>query len=89
MSADNKSTTSSNTEERIVFIYNHLGNLITKYYLTDLVLEENVNRVVFNINTGNHWLINKVRKNHYYVIWRALANEMDNHADTHCFKANF
>ena len=50
---------------------------------------ENVKRAVFNINTGDHRIINKVHKNQDKVIWRASETEMENHADTHCFGANF
>ena len=44
---------------------------------------------VFNINTGDSQIINKVHKNKDKVIWRASATEMDNHAGTHCFGENF
>ena len=70
-------------------IYDHLGNLVTKYWLVDLVYEENVKRAVFNINTCGRRINNKVHKNQYRVIWRELATEMDNRADTHCSGDNF
>ena len=70
-------------------IYDHLWNLVTRNLLAYLFPEENVNRAVFNINTGNLQIINKVHTNQDKVIWRASATEMDNHADTHCFGANF
>ena len=66
-------------------IYSHLGDFVTMTSLADLVPEENVNRYVFNINICNCRVINKVHKNQDKVVWRALANEMYNHADTHCF----
>ena len=69
-------------------IYDRLGSLITKTLLADLFLEVNVNRVVFNINTGNFQIVNKVHKIQDGVIWRASATEMNNHADTHYFEAN-
>ena len=70
-------------------IYDDLWNLVTRNLLAYLFPEENVNRAVFNINTGNLQIINKVHTNQDKVIWRASATEMDNHADTHCFGANF
>ena len=70
-------------------IYDHLGNLVTKTLIADLFPEENLKRAVFNINTGERRIINKLHKDQYKVIWRASATEMDNHADTHCFGANF
>ena len=79
----------NDTEDRSVVIYGRLGNLATKDLLADLFPEENIKRAVFNINTGDRRIINKVHKNQDKVIWRELATEMDNHSDTHCFGANF
>ena len=65
LSAANRISTYSNindTEEQRVFIYDHLCNLVTKTLLEDLVLEGNLKRSLFNINTGNHWIINKAHK---------------------------
>ena len=70
-------------------IYDHLGDLVKNNLIADLIPEENVKRAVFNINIGDRWIINKVHKNQDKFIWRVLATEMDNHADTHCFGANF
>ena len=70
-------------------IYYHLGNLFTNTLLLDLVPQENLKKAVFNTNTGDGGIINKVHKNQDKVIWRALATEMENHADTHFFGANF
>ena len=70
-------------------IDDHLGNLVTKTRLADLRPEKILYRVVFNINTGERRIINKVHKNQNKVICRASANEMGNHADTHCFGSNF
>ena len=56
VSAVNRGSTSSNinaTEDQNVVIYDHLGNLVTKSLLEDLVPEENVKMAVFNINTGD------------------------------------
>ena len=92
MSAENRGSTYSNRneiEERSVVIYDHLGNLVTKNRPQDLVPEENVKREVININTGYHRIINKIHKNKDTVIWRSSTTEMENHADTHCFGANF
>ena len=92
VSAANRSSTSSkinDTEKRSVVIYDYLGKIVTKTGLADLVPEENIKRSVFNINTGNHWIINKIHKNQDEVIWRTSATEMDNQDDTHCFGANF
>ena len=75
-SAANRGSTYSNindTEEQSVVIYDHLGNLLTNNLLADLVLEKNLNRMIFNIITGDRWIINKVHKNQDKVIWRALA----------------
>ena len=75
MSAANIGNTYSirnNTEERSVVIYDHLGNLVTNTLLADLFPEENLNREVFNINTGDRLIINRVHKNQDKVIWRAL-----------------
>ena len=44
---------------------------------------------VFNINTDNCRIINKVHKNQYKVIWRASVTVMDNHADTHFLDPTF
>ena len=73
------------TEEQSVVIYDHLGKLFTKTWLEELFPEENLKRAVFNINTGDRQIINKICKNKDKVIWRSSATEMDNHADTHCF----
>ena len=54
-------------------IYDHLGNLVTKTFLSYLFPEENSNRVVFNINTGDLRIINKVHKNQDKVIWRTYS----------------
>ena len=92
MSDANNGGTSSNrnhTEERSVVIYDHIGNLVTNTLLVHLVPEGNVNRAVFNINTCNRRIINKLQKNQNKIIWRASATEMDNFADTRCFGANF
>ena len=70
-------------------IYDRLVNLVTKNWLADLVPKEILNKAVSNINTSYHRIIIKVNKNHDKVIWRALATEIDNHDDTHCFGANF
>ena len=43
-------------------IYDHLGNLITITLLADFFPEVNVKRAVFNINTDNRRIINKVHK---------------------------
>ena len=63
-------------------IYDHLGNLVTNTWLADLIPEENLKRAVFNINTGNHLVINKLHKNKDKVIWREAATEMENHDHT-------
>ena len=92
MSAAKKICTYSNineTEERSMVIYDHLGDLVTNNLLACLIPEENVKRAVFNINMGDHRIINKVHKNNYKVIWRASATEMDSQDDTHCFGSNF
>ena len=92
MSAANRGSISSNTnktEERIMVIYYHLGNLLTMTLLSDLVPEENTKREVFNIDTGNRRIINKVHKNQDKVIWRASATETENRSDTHCFGSYF
>ena len=71
VSAANRGSTFSNRneiKERSVVIYDHLGNLVTKNWLTDLLPEENVKRVVFKINTGNCRIIIKVNNNPYKVI---------------------
>ena len=70
-------------------IYDNLYILVTKTRQAYLVPEENLKRAVFNINTGDRRIINKVHKNQDKVIWRASATEMDDHTDTHCFGANF
>ena len=70
-------------------IYDHLGNLVTKISLADPVPEENLKKALFNINTGNLWIINKVHENQDKVIWRASATEMDNHACTHFLEPTF
>ena len=44
---------------------------------------------VFNINTSDRQVINKLHKNQDKVIRRSSATEMDNRADTHCFGDNF
>ena len=44
---------------------------------------------VFNINTRDCRVINKVHKHQDKVIWRESATEMENHADTHRFGSNF
>ena len=88
MSAANRGSNYSSrndTEERSGVIYDHLGNLVTKTRLADLVPKEYVKRAVFNINTGDHRIINKLHKNQDRVIWRALATEIDNNAVIHCF----
>ena len=92
MYASNRGSTYSNineTEERSVVIYDHLGNLITKTLLAYPIPEGKVKRVAFNTNTGNRQIINKLHKNQDKIIWRALASEMYNHSDTHCFGDNF
>ena len=92
VSAENRGSTSSNrneTEELSVVIYDHLGNLVTKTWLADLVPEENLKRAVFNINTGERRIINKVHKNKDKVICRASDTEMDNHSDTNFLGSNF
>ena len=70
-------------------VYDHLGDLVTNTLLLYLVPEEILKRAVFNINTGDRRIINKVHQKHDKFIWRALATEMGNHSDTHCFGANF
>ena len=45
--------------------------------------------MVFNTNTGDRRIINKLHKNQDKVIWRESATEMENHADTHRFGSNF
>ena len=57
--------------------------------MTDLVPDGSVNRSEFDINTRNDLVIIKINKNYDKVIWRESATEMENHADTHCFGANF
>ena len=44
---------------------------------------------VFNINTRDCQVINKVHKHQDKVIWRESATEMENNADNHCFGAKF
>ena len=39
--------------------------------------------MIFDMNTRNHQIINKVHKNQDTFIWRESATEMENHADTH------
>ena len=70
-------------------IYDHIGNLVTKTWLADLVPDENVKRAVFNINIGDRRIINKVHKNKDKVIWRSSDTEMINHADTHFLESTF
>ena len=92
VSAANRGSTSSNrnkTEERSVVIYDHLGNPAKNTRLVDLIPEENLKRAVFNINTGDRRIINKLYKNQDKVIWRESATEMDNNTDTRCFGSNF
>ena len=48
-----------------------------------------INRPVFNINASDRQVVNKLHKNQDKFIWRASSTEKDNHADTHCFGANF
>ena len=57
--------------------------------MEDLVTDGNGNIPALNINTSDCRVINKVHKNQEKVIWRESTTEMDNHADTHCFGANF
>ena len=69
-------------------IHYHLGNLVTKSLLADLVPEENLKRAVFNINIGDRRINIKLHKNQDNVTWRESATEMEYHADTHCFGEN-
>ena len=57
--------------------------------MEELVPSGNGKRTVLNINTSDRHLINKLHKNHYKVIWREPASEIENHADIHCFEAKF
>ena len=89
MSAANRGSTYSNrnkTEERSVVIYDHIGNLVTKTLLSDLVPEGNLKRAVSNLNTGDRRKINKAHNNQDKVIWRVSATVMGNHAVTHLFR---
>ena len=70
-------------------IYDHLGNLITRTLLAEFFPEVNVKRAVFNINTSNFRLLNKVHKNQDKVILRASATQMNNHADNQFFAETF
>ena len=91
MPTENRISTSSNrndTEEQSVVIYDHLWNLVTNSLLADLLPKENIKKAVFNINSGGRPTIIKVHKNQYKVIWKTLATEMDNHADTNGFGYN-
>ena len=45
--------------------------------------------VVFNINTSDCRLIDKLHKNQDKFIWRASYTETENHSDTRCFGSNF
>ena len=69
--------------------YDHLGNRVSRSLMEDLVPDVNGKRTVLKINTSNLWIINKLHTNQDKVIWRESATEMDKHADTHCFGANF
>ena len=70
-------------------IYNRLGNHVSRFLLTDLLPDVNVNMTAFNINTSDRRFIDKLRRNKYKVNWRSSATEIDNHADNMFFGANF
>ena len=76
-------------DELSVVTYDHLGNRVLRYWLVELVPDVNEKRTVFIINKSNCWVINRVHQNENKVIWRASANEMDNHSDNHCFGKNY
>ena len=44
-------------------VYDHLGNLVKNNLLAYLVPEGNLKKAVFNINTGDRRIINKLHKN--------------------------
>ena len=69
-------------------IYNRLGNHVSRFLLTDLLPDVNVNMTAFNINTSDRRFIDKLRRNKYKVNWRSSATEIDNHANTY-FWSNF
>ena len=72
VSAANRVSKYSNknaTEEQSVVVYYRFGYIVTKTELSDLVPEKNVNRAVFNINTGDRQIIIKVYKNQDKGIW--------------------
>ena len=45
--------------------------------------------MVFNINTKDSQVINKIHKNQDKIIGEAEATDMDNYSDNYCFGANF
>ena len=45
--------------------------------------------MAFHINTRYRKTIKEVHNNQDKVIWSASDTEMENHADNHCFGANF
>ena len=62
VSDSNRGSTSSirnETEGRSVVIYDHIRNLVTNTLVADLLPEENLKIALFNINKGNHSIINK------------------------------
>ena len=71
------------------------SSMITKGTLLQIIdhhtlsLNKNVKRALFNINTGDCQIINKVQKKQENFIWRELSTEINNHAETHCFGVNF
>ena len=57
LSAVNRSRDSeirNETEELSAVTYDNLGNYFTRYFLSGLVPDENVKRMVFKINMRNH-----------------------------------
>ena len=67
----------------------HLRNRVTRWFLADLVPDEIIKIVVFNINKSDQQINNQVNKNQDKVIWMTSDTEVVNHADTHYFGANF
>ena len=61
---------------------------VTNYQTLSLMLKT-WKKMFFNMKKGDRWVINKVHKNQYKVIWEAASTEMDNNADTHLFGENF
>ena len=81
----------NNQEDLRVITYEQLENLMTRYWIPDLLPDPDGtgNMMFSNINTRKLQDISKLHKNHDKFICKSSATDMENNSYTHCFGVKF